>query len=115
MLSCLAARTRLTCQILSPARVKGQISNPTHVTCLQLKLRQTEYLRLCYDADERDPDQMDTDWEAALESIRASRREAEKYLLEAGTKPSDSCITCLYHTGCVRQMHMPVRVLQTQE
>jgi len=98
MLACSATQTRLTHQTLSPARVRGQILNPKRVTCLQLKLRQTEYLRLCYDADERDPNQLDTDWEAALESIRASRREAEKYLLEAGTKPSDSRITCLYHT-----------------
>ena len=51
---------------------------------LQLKMRQAEYLRACFDEDARDPRQADIDWGAALAGIRLTRREAEEYLLEAG-------------------------------
>lgn len=50
----------------------------------QLKVRETEYLRECYDADVLDDQQSDADLDVALDSIRESRREAEEHLLEAG-------------------------------
>ena len=47
-------------------------------------MRETEFVRECYDADVLDDRQSDADLDVALNSIRESRREAEEHLLEAG-------------------------------